>query len=39
MMVLTCMDLSPAELKRAGADPYDLEPLAAASPNFAPKPG
>jgi hypothetical protein len=39
MMVLTSMDLSLADLKRAGADPYDLEPLAAVSPDFARKPG
>jgi hypothetical protein len=34
MMVLTDMDLSLADLKAAGADPYDLEPLEAASPDF-----
>jgi hypothetical protein len=38
MMVLSSMDLSLVDLKRAGADPYDLEPLAAASPDFARKP-
>jgi hypothetical protein len=35
MMVLTSMDLSIPDLERAGADPYDLEPLKAASPDFA----
>ena len=30
MMVLTSMDLSIADLERAGADSYDLEPLKAA---------
>ena len=34
MMVLTDMDLSLDDLKAAGADPYDLEPLEAASPDF-----
>ena len=34
MMVLTDMQLSLADLKAAGADPYDLEPLEAASPDF-----
>jgi hypothetical protein len=38
-MVLTSMDLSLADLKRADADPYVLEPLAAASPDFVRKPG
>jgi hypothetical protein len=35
MTVLTSMDLSFADPERARADPYDLEPLKAASPDFA----
>ena len=34
-MVLTSINLSLADLERDGADPYDLEPLNAASPDFA----
>jgi hypothetical protein len=34
-IILTSIDLSLTDLERAGADPYNLEPLKAASPDFA----